>query len=184
MDGTGNEDLGSGEDAPLTPQRLLEVWYERLKAIAAQYVARIGRSDITRTGVAHEAAAKWLLHPPQFTDDQHVLSLLHRHVTQVVMDRLRSDGAKKRGGDWVRIPLRETLFGVEPTGQGIDLERFESALEDLGRQHGRRLQEVLLLRTVGELTIDETARTLRVSTASIERDFRFACAWMRKRLME
>jgi RNA polymerase sigma-70 factor (ECF subfamily) len=72
---------------------------------------------------------------------------------------------------------------VEPASpeQQIDAVELNEALETL-RQMDERKAEVVTLRFLAGLSIAETAEALDVSVRTVELDWRFARAWLRKRL--
>ncbi len=175
-----------GGEGDLTPEQLIRLWYERLRYIADRYLASIDRQDITLTGVADEVVKKWLKHPPaSINDDRHVMALLHRYVRQIVLDRLRHDATRRAGGGRVRVPLHDAVL-IDRPGEGLDMEEFDNALQQLAREHktGPRMEEILLLRLVCGVPVSGIAAILKIGTATVNRDYRFAIAWLQKRLID
>ena len=63
----------------------------------------------------------------------------------------------------------------------MDLEALDNALLQLA-EHSERAAHVVELRFFGGLSIDDTARVLEQSTATVERDWRSARAWLAAKL--
>ena len=79
------------------------------------------------------------------------------------------------------VPLRFTpwLDGREPEPAGLlALDEAVDALE----RHDARKHEVVMLRTFAGLGSAETAEVLDLSPATVERDWSYAKAWLRRRM--
>ena len=81
--------------------------------------------------------------------------------------------------------LRVSFDDAQHGGKGPDFELLElnDALDALTRKDPQ-LGRVVELRYFGGLSIAETAEVLGVGTATVERDWRLARAWLRKELLE
>ncbi len=162
------------------PSDLLPAVYDELRRIAALHLAR-ERVDHTLqpTAVVHEA---WLrlseLDRMRFDDESHFLVAAAGAIRRVLVDHARARRAEKRGGAAERI----TLSGVSETGGGaVDLLALDEALALLAEKDARKAR-VVELRYFGGLTIDETAETLGVGSTTVEDDWAFARAWLRRTL--
>jgi RNA polymerase sigma factor (TIGR02999 family) len=100
-------------------------------------------------------------------------------MRDILVDQLRRRRASKRGGSQVRV----TLDGVDAAAGSpvVDFLILDQALTRLGEIKPRYAQ-IVELRYLGGLTIEETASTLHVSHATIEREWTFARAWLRREL--
>ena len=65
--------------------------------------------------------------------------------------------------------------------ESVEVLELDEALTRLGQMGGNKAH-VVELRYFAGCTIDETAEALDVSTATVERDWRFARAWLRSEL--
>ena len=86
----------------------------------------------------------------------------------------------KRGGpSTVRLPLDDALdFFVE---RDVNISAVDEALEELELVDSRQAQ-IVELRFFGGLTVEEIAATLKVSRATVKRDWATAKLWLRSRL--
>ena len=64
---------------------------------------------------------------------------------------------------------------------GADLVALDDALKALGALDPRK-SEVVALRFVGALSVEETAGALKVSSETVLRDWKFAKSWLRRKL--
>ncbi|MEO1536038.1 MAG: ECF-type sigma factor, partial [Planctomycetota bacterium] len=103
-----------------------------------------------------------------------------RIMRQVLVDHARAFNADKRGGGWKRVTLGGVGKGDGPE-QTIDVLGIHEALDRLTVED-ERLVRVVEFRFFGGLTIAETAELLGVSASTVEADWRFAKAWLKREL--
>ncbi len=80
-----------------------------------------------------------------------------------------------------RVPLESIT--VDWIDRRADLMDVAEALEALD-QEASRLHDVTLLHWFGGMTHDEVARALAISPSTAEKDWRYAVAWLKRRLAE
>jgi RNA polymerase sigma factor (TIGR02999 family) len=104
---------------------------------------------------------------------------MKRHL----IDHARRRGAEKRGGGIAH----EEIGSAEPAASERDdtgeafLSRLDGALEKLAAEHPR-VAEIIRLRFVADLSIEETARALGMGSGTVKRDFAFGRAWLIREL--
>lgn len=148
-------------------------------------LARAVRSDrpdatLSTTELLHEA---WFKLQPfsraDATDDTHLKRLIARAMRQVLID-----GARRRA---VRARHRREHAGAEE-GQVQREDRMAAALVDLDQALAalaavdERRAAVVECRFFGDMDVEETARALGLSTATVKRDWRLARAWLAQAL--
>ena len=94
----------------------------------------------------------------------------------VLIDHASAKSADKRGGDRVQVTLDENLPGDTP-----DVLALDEALTRLEKE-GARLAHVVKLRYLCGLTIEETAEALEVSKRTINDDWNYARAWLKREM--
>jgi RNA polymerase sigma factor (TIGR02999 family) len=100
-------------------------------------------------------------------------------MRNILVDHARHHKAQKRGGGEVALSLSAAdRFGSTPD---VNLIALDEALQDLART-APQAARIVELRYFGGLTIEETANVLGVSHATVERDWAFARAWLKKEL--
>lgn len=166
---------------------LFALLYAELRVLARAALDRGGVGHTLQpTAIVHEAWLK-LVGPEVITvnDRQHFLALAARAMRQVLVDHARGKQREKRGGDRERVTLDEALA---PAGSGaasgateLDVLALEEALEKLAR-YSELKARVVELRFYGGLNIDEAANVLGMSARSVDREWRFARAWLAEAL--
>ncbi|HKQ74120.1 MAG TPA: sigma-70 family RNA polymerase sigma factor, partial [Blastocatellia bacterium] len=100
---------------------------------------------------------------------------------RLLVDHARKHNAEKRGQDFKKLSLDENIDrAVERSAELIALDDALNALAATKPQHSR----VVELRFFGGLTIEETAEVLGISHATVERDWSFARAWLRREISQ
>ena len=157
--------------------RLIPLVYDDLRGIAHNRLAqeRAGHT-LSTTAVVHEAYLR-LVNQATATwrDRAHFFAVAATVIRHVLVDYARAANTEKRGGDVLRIPLREDLDGVEP--DTVEFLALEEALTELGRRDPR-LVRVVECRFFGGMTMDDTAEAVGVSLRTAERDWARAKAYL------
>ena len=88
-------------------------------------------------------------------------------------------GAEKRGQDFQKLSLDENIDrAVERSSELIALDDALKTFATLDPQKARMVE----LRYFGGFNVEETARALGISVATVGRDQRFAEAWLHREL--
>ncbi len=161
---------------------LIPLVYEELRQVAARHLA-VERSDHTlqSTALVHEAYARLVgVHIP-WQDRAHFFAVASGTMRRILVDHARARRAEKRGGGAVPVTLQEGLMGKETPADGL-LE-LDDALRRLAAMDSRK-ERVVELRYFGGLNAGEIAEVLKVGVATVQRDLRFARAWLRRELSD
>jgi RNA polymerase sigma factor (TIGR02999 family) len=97
-------------------------------------------------------------------------------MRRVLIDAARARGARKRGGDVIRVDL-----DLLPEQREPPIIALNEALEAFS-QVAPRQAKVLELRYFGGLSIEEIAEVLRLSSRTVDRDWEFAKSWLMREL--
>jgi len=163
------------------PNELAALVYNDLRAMAARRLAGAAPMPLQTTELAHEAFARLLQRPLKAADREHFFRIVALALRQVLADAIRRERAEKRGGDALIVSLSaagDLAAAGSDTWLGI-----EAALAELERLDARKCRVVEMSLLLG-LEQSEIAQTLGVSVPTIERDLRFARAWLRDRLSQ
>ncbi len=166
----------AGDEA--APRALADLVYGDLRAMASRRLAG-GGAALQTTELAHEACLRLMQRPLDAIDRAHFFRTVALALRQVLIDTLRRDRAEKRGGGLATVSL-SAAAGIAVAGPEawFCIERALSELEALDARKCRVVEMSLLL----GLPQDEIAQTLDISIPTVERDLRFARAWLRERL--
>ncbi len=160
---------------------LVPLLYDELRMIAHARMQREGADHtLGTTGLVHEAYLKLVdLTQVQWSDRGHFLALFSRVMRHVLIDYARAKKTARRGGDRRRVELEEEQ--LVPDEQIDAVLELDDALRRLEAEHERPAQAVAHC-YFGGLTNEEAAEALGVSRATVERDLRFARAWLAQHL--
>ena len=158
--------------------------YEKLRRIAAEYLRseRAGHT-LQPTALLHEAFLRVLKRPDHFWHGEtHLIAFAARAMRRILISYGVARTRDKRGGpSVVRLPLDEALdFCAE---RDLNIAAVDEALEELEGADARQAQ-IVELRFFAGLSVDEIASTLKISRATVKRDWATAKLWLRSRLLE
>jgi RNA polymerase sigma-70 factor (ECF subfamily) len=100
-------------------------------------------------------------------------------MRRILVDHARARKMAKRSGEWARVSLSD-VAGVRPP-QDVDVLDLHAALDELASFDARKGQ-VAELRFFGGLSLEETGHVLKISIATVEREWQAARAWLFSRL--
>ncbi len=161
--------------------RAFPLVYDELRRLAS--IVRQGRASETwdATSLVHEAYLKLVRSDALSWEGRaHFLSLAARAMRQILVDKAVERGSLKRGGGQVMLTLVDTAGAERGLGpeELLDLDR---ALSELATENPRAA-DVVQCRYFGAMSAEETAAALDISLPTVTRDWRFARAWLTRRL--
>lgn len=166
-------------------QRLIAALYPALKAIAQRSLRPLSHQlSLRATELTHEAYLRLAGQRADWQGRAHFLGIAARVTRRVLIDLVRERQAEKRGGGVQFVGLEfdpERAGEVPAESSPIDWLQLEQALQQLeGRDPiaGR----VVELRYFGGLNNDEVAALLEIGVATVVRHWKFARAWLHRRL--
>ncbi|MCG6117167.1 MAG: ECF-type sigma factor [Aquimonas sp.] len=165
-------DINAGE-------RLLALVYPRVRAIAAQAIRAQHGATLSATELAHEALIRLLADIPDWQDRQHFFHVVAQATRQILVDQARRRLAEKRGGGQAHLPLSAADFAMP--AQEAELLRVDDALSSLALLDPRQARIVEMV-YFGGFSRAEIARALALSEGTVDRDLRFARAWLKQAL--
>jgi RNA polymerase sigma factor (TIGR02999 family) len=155
--------------------------YKQLRKLAENYM-RDERTDHTLppTALVHEAYLRLVNQKSnRFQNRAHFFAAAAQAMRFILVDHAKRRGRKKRIGGRSRVSLPDTLSSTDEPN--VDLLALDDALADLAARKPEQASLIELRFFVG-LSIAETAEVLGISTASVERAWRDARAWLQKQL--
>jgi RNA polymerase sigma factor (TIGR02999 family) len=156
---------------------MLALVYEELRRLAASYLRgeRPGHT-LQPTALVHEAYLR-LLNQRQvnWSNRAQVMGLAAVIMRRILVNHARDRIADKRGGGAPHVSLTVAGEGIGAAEVSVlDLHDALTRLTDVDPRKGR----IVELKFFGGLTTEEIAETLALSTATVERDWKFARAWL------
>ncbi|MFO0839339.1 MAG: sigma-70 family RNA polymerase sigma factor [Phycisphaerae bacterium] len=161
--------------------RLLPDVYSELRRIAAGCLAgERSNHTLQATALVHEAYLRLAGSAGQgWKDRAHFLRAAAKTMRHILIDHYRRYVAEKRGGGEPNLKLTETAILLDD--KEAEILAVDDALQRLFALSPEKAR-VVELRIFGGCTIEETAEALGISTATVERDWRFARAWLKSQL--
>jgi RNA polymerase sigma factor (TIGR02999 family) len=155
--------------------------YGELHQIASGQRRRWGGNEtLNTTALVHEAYLKLVNQDvAAWNDRAHFFAVAATAMRHILINYAERQVAAKRGGGAVHVPLGDADL-VSPEA-AEDLLALDAALKALAGVH-ERSSRVVECRFFGGYDIEETANTLAVSPATVQRDWAFASAWLRREL--
>lgn len=157
--------------------QLIPYIHSSLRQIAGRYMrSENAGHTLQATALVNEAFIKLVDADIAWENRAHFMALSARAMRQILVDHARANRSDKRGGSDIAVTLHETRLGDQ--GQADpDILSLEKALEQLEQIDPRKAQAIELS-FYGGLTYDEIAEALAISPATVDRELRFAKAWL------
>lgn len=160
---------------PTTADQLYAELYDELRRRAGGLMAHQGNHTLQATAIVHEAWLKVAGRQHTYASRAHFLGVAARAMRSVLVDHARARRTLKRGA-YARVPLDDALdLYAARVPDLLELEDLLARLEALDSA----LARIVELRFFAGLTIEDTALALATSTATVERGWRAARAWLR-----
>lgn len=169
------KEWSSGQEQAL--ERLVPQIHSELRKLAASYLRR-ERPDHTLqpTALVNEAFLKLIdQRAVQWQNRAHFFGIAAQAMRRILVDYARAHAAGKRGDGARKLPLdEEMLIGGVRDIELLALDEALTRLVAIDPQQSR----VVELRFFGGLTLEETAEVMRISPATVGREWRMAKAWL------
>jgi RNA polymerase sigma factor (TIGR02999 family) len=168
------QEWNSSDDARA---RLMPHVYNELRRLAQTYLRRERPGHTLQpTALVHEAYMRLVDQSRvEWRSRSHFFSVASQMMRRVLIDYARARASEKRGGGGSRLSLDEAA--IVPEERAADLLALDEALKRLADTDERK-SRVVELRFFGGLSINETAEALGMHTATVERDWVVAKAWL------
>lgn len=170
--------LDAWKRGDLTADTAADQLYAELRRRARAHLRRerSGHS-LSPTDLVHDIYLRLSRQQWEWANRQQFYATASRMMRRVLVDHARAKQAQKRAG--LHIELNEDVASVSP--EPIDVLAINAALEELAVEDHRQAH-LVELRFFGGLTLEEAAATLAISLPTANRDWRFARAWLARRL--
>lgn len=155
--------------------------YDTLRTMAvARLKGESAEQTLNPTALVHEALIRLIGSDTDWRNRAHFLALAALHMRSVLVDQARARLADKHGGGATRVTLSHAQ-AVHDAQIEVDLLALDQALEQLKRQDQRSARIVEMSYFAG-MQREEIAHVVGVSVPTVDRDLRFARAWLNRAL--
>jgi RNA polymerase sigma factor (TIGR02999 family) len=171
---------GRGPEAGAWVERV----YDELRGLGRRLMERESTAHTLQpTVLVHEAYLRLAReNSSAWNDETHFRAVAATIMRRLLVDHARGRAALKRGGGSAKLALES----IEPADPGSaftpeELLALDEALTDL-REASERQARVVELRFFGGMRFEQIARELGVSMNTAKNDWRFALAWLARKL--
>jgi len=163
--------------------KLMPLVYRELRRLAGHYMRRERPGHtLQASALVNEAYLRLVdYRRMQWQNRAHFFAVAAQAMRRVLVEHARSRQYAKRGGTAQRISLDDVAVLTDQ--QAAELVALDDALTSLEALDARKAR-IVELRYIGGLSIEEAAETLGVSTATVERDWRSAKAWLHRAISQ
>lgn len=155
---------------------LLPAVYDQLRKVAAKHM-RSEREGHTlgATALVHEAYVRLVDAEISFEDRAHFFATAATMMRRILVDHAKQRGRHKRGGNAPNLSLDEAaVFCAEPDSRILDIDEALIRLAVIDERKARVIELVFF----GGLNHDEAARAMGISDSTLNRELKFAKAWI------
>jgi RNA polymerase sigma factor (TIGR02999 family) len=183
---SSNEKTGSGpnpegvERRALAANDLLPQLYDQLRQLATARLAKLPAGQtLQATALVHEAFLRLTSKgDPGWDTPGHFFGAAAIAMRRVLVDHARARLADKRGGSRKRVEIDSSDLSFDAASE--DVVMLDELLTEFEKHHPRQGQMVAM-RFFAGLTEEQIATALEISDKTVQRDWRFARAWLLSR---
>jgi len=171
---------GDGDEAAL--EDLMPLVYNELRRLANNYLRRERPGHTLQpTALVNEAYLKLVDQKnTRWQNRAQFYGIAAQLMRRILVDHARLRHAEKRGGaEQQRLSI--TSAGDLAIKPDLDVLALHEALEELATIDPQQ-SRIVELKFFGGLSIEETAEVMRLGHATVERDWKMARAWLRRKL--
>jgi len=171
---------GDGDKATL--EKLMPLVYSELRRLASNYLRRERQNHTLQpTALVNEAYLKLIdQRKPRWQNRAQFYGVAAQMMRRILVDHARQNKAAKRGGS-EQQRLSITSAGQLGEKPDTDLLALHEALKEL-KTFDQQQERIVELKFFGGLSIEETAEVMGIGHATVERDWKMARAWLRRKL--
>jgi RNA polymerase sigma factor (TIGR02999 family) len=162
--------------------------YDELRKIAHSRMRREQTGQTWQsTELVHEAYLRLSNGDAEWKNRSHFFAAAMEAMRRILIERARSKGRVKRGGDSAGRPVAKVPLDLEEVAQLADDTDPEAILAldrtlDRLAQLDDRAALVVKYRFYAGLSVDEVAEALDISKRTVMRDWEFARVWLYKQM--
>jgi RNA polymerase sigma factor (TIGR02999 family) len=169
-------DWGNGDQAAL--DKLIPLVYDELRRLAGRYMRRESQGHTLQTSALINEAYLRLIDQKnvRWQNRAHFFGVAAQLMRRILVDHARSRLREKRGGGAQMVSLVEQPGVSKEISEVIALD---IALNNLADMDPRKSQ-IVEMKFFGGLTTEEVAEVLKVTSRTVEREWRKAKAWLHR----
>ena len=157
-------------------EALLPLVYDELRRLARGYLQRERPGHtLQSTALVHEAYMRLVDQDVSWQNRAHFFGIAAQMMRRILVDHARTKNAAKRGDGACMVTLDEAMVGTEQ--RDVNVIALDEALDKLAKLDPQQ-SRIVELKFFAGLSIEETAEVLKISPATVKRDWVVAKAWL------
>ena len=170
------------KDEPPKADEVAPVVYDELRRVAAAYMRRERPGQtLQATALVHEAYLRLAQAGAPWHDQRHFVGIAARSMRQILVERARARGARKRWGGMNRVSITDSLaLAADPETMLPALDEAIDKLEKLDPEQAK----IVELRYFAGMSVEEAADVMHISPATLKRRWALARAWLFRELSQ
>jgi len=167
------QDCSSGNQKAL--DELMPIVYDELRRIARRHLRREGPAHTLQTSaLVNEAYLRLINQTAQWRNRAHFFGIAAQMMRRILVDHARAHLYAKRGGGAQQLSLTEADGLAAGAQDVVNLNEALLSLTEIDPRQSR----IVELKFFAGMTIEEIAEVTELSTATVEREWRSARAWL------
>ena len=169
-------DWGNGDQEAL--DELIPLVYDELRRLARAYMRRESQDHTLETSALVNEAYLRLIDQKsvKWQNRAHFFGVAAQLMRRILVNHARSRSRVKRGGRTQIVSLDEQAIITKEVAEVIALDE---ALKNLAEMDPRKSQ-IVEMKFFGGLTTEEVAEVLKITSRTVEREWRKAKAWLNR----
>jgi RNA polymerase sigma factor (TIGR02999 family) len=170
------------DEPPPKAEDVAPLVYDELRRVAAAYMRRERAGQtLQATALVHEAYLRLAHAGTPWHDRRHFVGIAARSMRQILVERARARGARKRWGGMNRVSMTESLqIAADPETMLPALDEAISKLEQMDPEQAK----IVELRYFAGMSVEEAADAMGMSPATLKRRWALARAWLFRELSQ
>ena len=170
------QEWGSGNREAL--DKLMPIVYNELRRLARNFLNKERSDTLQTTELVHEAFVKLTKqHSVDWQNRSHFFAIASQAMRRVLIDAARQRKAVKRDAEKISLDDSPEI----PVDVDDNLLSLDTALKEL-ETFDEQQAKIVELRYFGGLTIEETGEVLKISPATVKREWTIARTWLYERV--
>jgi len=171
-------DWGNGNQAALDD--LIPLVYDELRRLAGRYMRRESQDHTLQTSaLVNEVYLRFIDQKSvKWQNRAHFFGVAAQLMRRILVDHARSRSRAKRGGGAQMVSL--VAQAVIPS-EVAEVIALDDALKNLAEMDPRKSQ-IVEMKFFGGLTTEEVAEVLKVTSRTVEREWRKARIWLHREI--
>ncbi len=159
--------------------KIFPLVYNELRQIAHRIRFQFfGLDTLNTTAIVHEAYLKLIHSEADWKNKAHFSSVAAKAMRQLLLNSARNKKAEKRGGNCIKVSIEEWEEQISLSEQcSNEILHLEEALGLLGKKSEEQMR-LVECRFYANMSIEETAEALNLSTSTVKRHWNIAKSWL------